>query len=190
MEKIVTKKQLKEFLDDELGKIKKNCNPFILHCPYVIYEEQVKYVFIKLLRKAEYHTNTKHLIRGFLYRNRLFHYEVKHKMFIPMNRIDKGLNIAHIGNIIINDHVRIGKNLKIYPGVIIGNNEFKDHIKCPIIGDNVYIGAGSKIIGDIKISNNCIIAANSIVSKSITEDNLIVGGIPAKTIKKNNYKMN
>ena len=187
MEKIVSKKQLKEFLNDELGKVKKICNTNMIYSPIIVYEEQIKYRLIKLLRKAEYHTNTHHLIRGCIYRYRLFHFETKYRMFIPMNAIDKGLNIVHIGNIIINDNVRIGKNVKLFPGIVIGNNEFKDHKKCPIIGNNVFIGAGSKIIGDIKIADNCIIAENSGVTKSITEENMTVGGVPAKPIKKHNY---
>ena len=48
---------------------------------------------------------------------------------------------------------------------MIGNNEFKDHVKCPIIGDNVYIGIGAKIFGGLTIADNCIVSANSVVTK-------------------------
>ena len=187
MKEIATKRELKEFLEVELGRLKKSCNKYILCCPFIIYEEQIKYRLIKLLRKAEFHTNSHHLLRGKYYRYRLFNYETRNRMFIPMNAIDKGINIAHIGDIVINDNARVGKNVKIYPGIVIGNNEFKDHVKCPIIGDNVFIGPGVKIIGDIRIVDNCIIAANSVVTKSIEEPNSVVAGIPAKVIKKHSY---
>lgn len=121
------------------------------------------------------------------YRFKLLRYETKHTIFIPLNKVDIGLNIAHIGTIIINDNATIGKNLKIYPGVVIGNNEFKDHVKCPIIGDNVYIGIGAKIFGGLTIADNCIVSANSVVTKSIKQKNSIVVGAPARLIKKNNY---
>ncbi len=187
MELITSKKQLKKFFDVELSRIKKNCKGIKLHSPFIIYEEQIIYKILYYLRKAEYHTNTNHYLRGMYYRFKLLRYETKHTIFIPLNKVDIGLNIAHIGTIIINDNATIGKNLKIYPGVVIGNNEFKDHVKCPIIGDNVYIGTGAKIFGGLTIADNCIVAANSVVTKSIKQKNSIVGGAPARLIKKNNY---
>lgn len=187
MKIITTKNELKEFFDIELGRIKKDCNGFNLYNPFIIYEEQIKYKLIYYLRKAEYHTNTGHKIRGLYYKTKLLKFETKHRMFIPMNKVDKGLNIAHIGTIIINDNASIGKNFKIYPGVVIGNNEFKDHIKCPTIGDNVYVGSNAKIFGELYIADNTIVAANSVVTKSIREKNSVVGGIPAKIIKKHDY---
>lgn len=50
------------------------------------------------------------------------------------------------------------------------------------IGDNVFIGTGAKIIGDISIANNVVIGANSVVCKSIEEPGITVAGIPAKKI--------
>lgn len=187
MKLITTKKELKEFFDVELGRIKKGCSGFNLYNPFIIYEDQIKYKLLYYLRKAEYHTNSKHRIRGLYYRIRLFRYETKHTMFIPMNKIDKGLNIAHIGTIIINDNATIGKNFKVYPGVVIGNNEFKDHVKCPTIGDNIYVGANAKLFGELSVADNTIIAANSVVTKSIKKKNSVVGGVPAKLIKIHDY---
>ena len=55
--------------------------------------------------------------------------------------------------------------------------------KAPILGDNVYIGPGAKIFGDITLGSNIAIAANSTVNKSILEDNILIAGSPAKKIK-------
>ena len=52
----------------------------------------------------------------------------------------------------------------------------------PIIGDNVFIGAGAKILGDITIGDNCVIGANSVVVKSVPS-NSIVAGVPAKVLR-------
>ena len=96
-----------------------------------------------------------------------------------MNCCDIGLEIAHVGPIIINDNCVIGKNFKVNVGVNIGNNEFKNHIKSPIIGDNVFIGPGAKLFGDIIIANGCHIGANAVVNKSQLIENSVVVGVPA-----------
>jgi acetyltransferase-like isoleucine patch superfamily enzyme len=54
-----------------------------------------------------------------------------------------------------------------------------------IIEDNVWIGAGVKVLPGVKIEKNSIIAAGSVVTKNVSK-NLIVGGVPAKTIKERN----
>ena len=52
----------------------------------------------------------------------------------------------------------------------------------PIIGNNVYIGAGARILGPIEIGDNCLIAPNAVVIDSV-KSNTIVGGVPAKVLK-------
>ena len=56
--------------------------------------------------------------------------------------------------------------------------------KSPVLGDNVPVSCGVKILGDLKTGNNCIIGAKSVVIKDIA-DNCIVGGVPALIIAKN-----
>ncbi len=184
---INSRKDLKRFLDFELGIIKKQSGFWSIHFPLDLYEERIKYRLIKYLRKAEYHNNCKHYIRGFFSKYRLYKYEVKNRIFLPMNAIDMGLNIAHIGPIYINDNARIGKNFKVYPGTVVGNNEFKDHVLCPKLGDNVYLAMGAKVFGNVEIADHCIIAANSVVTKSFKNKNMVIAGVPAKEIMKHNY---
>lgn len=95
------------------------------------------------------------------------------------NSIDFGIRIYHWGHIIINKGARIGKHCTIYPGVTIGSIG-KDRF--PIIGDNCFIGLGSKVFGDVKIGNNVTICPNAVVVHDVP-DNAIVGGVPAKIIK-------
>ena len=65
--------------------------------------------------------------------------------------------------------------------VNIGANGGSD--KAPIIGNDVYIGPGAVIYGDIRIADGCYIGANAVVNKSIVEPHSVVVGAPAKIIK-------
>lgn len=83
----------------------------------------------------------------------------------------------HLQNIVIGEGVMIGKNCTIFQGVTLGQNRGR----YPILGDNVIVYAGAKIVGDVYIGKNSIIGANAVVVKSVP-DNAIVGGVPAKVI--------
>lgn len=65
--------------------------------------------------------------------------------------------------------------------MIVGNN---DKGGMAIIGNNVNLCVGAKVIGGVKIGNNVIVAPNSVVVKDVP-DNAVVSGIPAKIIKMN-----
>lgn len=107
--------------------------------------------------------------------------------FIGINsQIGIGVQFPHPNGIIIGDGTEIGKNCVIYQQVTIGGKNIGDAKKrnYPTIGNDVIIFSGAKIIGNIKIGNNVVIGANSVVNKDV-EASTIVGGIPAKFIKKN-----
>ena len=78
----------------------------------------------------------------------------------------------------------IGENCKIFQGVTIGSKWSNGTClgEAPKIGNNVMIGAGAVILGDIFIGDNSIIGANAVVTRSIPANSLAVG-VPAK-IKK------
>ena len=86
------------------------------------------------------------------------------------------------GGTVIHSHAVIGDNCLISQCVTIGRN-FGD-TKVPVIGNDVYIGAGSVVFGEITIGNNVIIGANSVVNKSVP-DNCTVAGNPFRILKEN-----
>lgn len=107
-----------------------------------------------------------------------------HAVWIPGSAsIGKGTRLGYWGaGTVIHSNAVIGKNCMVSQGVTIGRN-FGDK-KVPAIGDDVYIGAGSKVFGEITIGNNVIIGANSVVNKSIP-DNCTVAGNPFRILKEN-----
>jgi len=100
----------------------------------------------------------------------------------PQAEIGEGFYIGHHGGIIIHPKAILGINCSISQGVTIGVKAPLETKSAPIIGNNVYIGAGAKILGGIKIGNNVIIGANAVVVSDVPS-NVISGGIPAKIIK-------
>ncbi len=96
-----------------------------------------------------------------------------------------GLCFPHTGGIVLGARA-IGRNVTIYHGVTIGAKEMDVAYtpdKRPLVGDNVVIGAGAKILGGIRIGDNSVIGANAVVTRDIPPDS-VAGGIPAKVIKK------
>ncbi|MEK6684574.1 MAG: serine acetyltransferase [Nitrospirota bacterium] len=94
--------------------------------------------------------------------------------------IGKGLVIHNFSCIFVLTE-RMGENCTVNQGVTIGNIRGKKHP--PIVGDNVYFGAGCKVLGEIKIGNHVVIAANSLVVTDVP-DNCTVAGVPARIISR------
>lgn len=100
---------------------------------------------------------------------------------IPINVCDYGLSIAHYGTIVISANAHIGRYCHIHAGVNIGASAGKP--EAPTIGDNVYIGPGAILFGNIQIADNCTIAANATVNKSFDIERSVIAGTPAKVVK-------
>ena len=94
-------------------------------------------------------------------------------------KFDQGLVIMHPIGVVINSKVRGGKNIIIESGVVIGDEKGQ----APRLGDNIFIGAGAKIIGGITVGNNVKIGANAVVVKDLPS-NVTAVGIPAKVISR------
>jgi serine O-acetyltransferase len=98
-----------------------------------------------------------------------------------LNVFGPGLSIAHRGTIVINNATKIGANCRLHACVNIGTKAGYDNM-APKIGDNVYIGPGVKIFGNIEIADGIAIGANAVVNRSFIEPNITIAGVPAKKI--------
>ena len=85
--------------------------------------------------------------------------------------------IDHFGGIVISGYAKFGDNCRLRNGVVVGLKNVTEPC-APQIGNNVDIGAGAKILGNIKIGNNVNIGANSVVLTDVP-DNAIAVGVPA-----------
>ncbi len=100
----------------------------------------------------------------------------------PGATIGKNLFIDHGMGVVIGETCVIGDNVKLFHGVTLGGTGKEKGKRHPTIGNNVFIGSGAKILGNITIGNNVKIGANSVILESIP-DNVTVVGIPGKIIK-------
>lgn len=177
-------KQLKEYIaaDESRYNIR---HPKILGR---LLNDEAYYVlrYLKVLRYLELYTNKKKryweypLFVYYLIKHRQLSY--KYRIHIEPNSLGKGVYIPHFQGGIFVCRCKVGDYCTISSGVVIGTKTGQK--KTAVIGNNVEITLGVKIIGDVTIGDNVIIAPNSVVVKNI-DANTIVSGIPAKFLKIN-----
>lgn len=145
----------------------------------------VKYIFA--LRHVEYYMDRMNSVNNpfqkSIYQIKIFYWLSKLRKLsyitqfqIPSFTVGKGLVIWHWGPIIINPKTRIGENCTLNPMVVIGHKNPGEG--APRIGNNVFIGAGSKIIGNIHIGNNVTIGQNVVITNDIPDNAIIVSQKP------------
>jgi len=91
--------------------------------------------------------------------------------------VGKKFIIDHFGGIVVSGYAKFGDNCRIRSGVVVGIKNVAEP-RAPVIGDNVDIGTGAKLLGNIKIGNNVLIGANAVVISDVP-DNSIAVGVPA-----------
>jgi serine O-acetyltransferase len=146
----------------------------------------IRWKYIRLLRKLEYLTNCRKyfLLRKYLELRRI-QLGTKAGYSIPINVFGPGIALPHRGDIIVNGFATVGYNCRVHVGVNIGTRPGPVQ-QAPRIGNNCYLGPGAKLFGNIVIGDNTVIAANAVVNKSFPDGNCTIGGIPAKIISTNN----
>ena len=99
-------------------------------------------------------------------------------------KIGKGTRFLHRGvGCVVHFNATIGENCEIFPNVMIGDS-YKGGITqrmAPKIGNNVFIGTGAILLGEIKVGDGAVIGANAVVLKDVKPGTRVVG-IPAKEI--------
>lgn len=133
-----------------------------------------------------------HRLAHFLYKKNLFfiaRFISQFSRFLtgieihPGAKIGKGLFIDHGMGVVIGETAVIGDNVTIYHGVTLGGTGKESGKRHPNIEDNVIIGAGAVILGNITIGKNAKIGANAIVVKDIPENSTAVGVVSRIIIK-------
>ena len=95
---------------------------------------------------------------------------------------EKGLVIYHSQEIVVNGLARVGANCHLHGNNCIGTDGIT--ADCPIIGNNVVLGVGAKVLGGVRIANDITIAAGAVVVDSFLEPGVVIGGVPARIIKR------
>ena len=93
----------------------------------------------------------------------------------PAAKIGKNLFIDHGMGVVIGETAEIGDNCTIYQGVTLGGTGKEHNKRHPTLKDNVVVGAGAKVLGNITVGNNVKIGANSVVLKDVPDDCTVVG---------------
>lgn len=158
-------RKIKLILTNDQTRIRSKYMIYMRKCDFITYQE--KSVLRKILKLYYQRKKNKYGL--------LLGYE------IGSQNIGKGLCLYHNGPIVINGNSKIGEYCSFHGDNCVGNNGNDDI--CPIIGNNVDVGVGAKIIGNVKIANNVKIGAGSVVVNDILEEGATVVGIPGRIVR-------
>ena len=92
----------------------------------------------------------------------------------PGAEIGPGLLVSHGVGLVIGDRVRLGENAVLLHQVTIGAPDRGRVEEMPVVGDNLYVGAGARLIGAITVGDNVIIGANAVITEDVPSDTRIV----------------
>lgn len=104
----------------------------------------------------------------------------------PGAQIGKNFFIDHGMGVVIGETSIIGDNCLVYQGVTLGGTGKEKGKRHPTIGNNVTLGAGAILLGNITIGDNSNVGAGSVVIKSAKENSTLVG-VPARVVKEKNF---
>lgn len=92
-----------------------------------------------------------------------------------------GFVIFHSSGVVINGRVKGGENVHLNHEVTIGSDDIEGGV--PVLGSNIHIGAGAKIIGDVEVGDGARVGANAVVVKNVDAHTTVVG-IPAREVRR------
>src|SRR3989338_8493733 len=106
----------------------------------------------------------------------------------PGAKIGRGLFIDHGMGVVIGETAVVGDNVLLYQGVTLGGTGLEKGKRHPTIGDNVVIGTGAKVLGNITVGDNSYIGANAVVIKDVPHNSTVVG-VPGRITKQDGKKI-
>ncbi len=101
----------------------------------------------------------------------------------PAAQIGKGAFIDHGMGVVIGETAQVGEYVLLYQGVTLGGTGKETGKRHPTLGKNVIVGAGAKVLGNIKIDNNVCIGANAVVIRDVSV-NCTVVGVPGRVVNR------
>ena len=106
----------------------------------------------------------------------------------PGARIGRRFFIDHGSGVVIGETSIIGDDVLLYQGATLGGSGILQGKRHPTIGNNVVVGAGAKVLGNITIGDNSYIGANAVVIKDVPPNSTVVG-VPGRVTKQDGKKM-
>ena len=106
----------------------------------------------------------------------------------PGAKIGNGLFIDHGMGVVVGETTIIGDNVTMYQGVTLGGTGKEKGKRHPTIGNNVVVGAGAKVLGNITIGDNSYIGSNAVVIKDVPDNSTVVG-VPGRITKQDGKKI-
>lgn len=146
-------------------------------------EHRVRFVYS--YRKLQ-HINDNRLLSKTIWF--VYHRHLKTKYGLEINpgvKIGPGLQISHPYNITINNGAILGKNINLSKGVSIGQENRGKRRGVPVLGNQVYLGINSTVVGNIKIGDDVLIAPNAYVNCDIPSHSIVIGN-PCQVIHRDN----
>jgi serine O-acetyltransferase len=143
------------------------------------------------------HALISHRIAHFFYKMRLFFFarlvsQISRQMtgieIHPGAQIGQGFFIDHGMGVVIGETTIIGDNVLLYQGVTLGGTGLEKGKRHPTIGNNVVIGTGAKVLGNITIGDNSYVGANAVVIKDVPPNSTVVG-VPGRVTKQDGKKI-
>ena len=106
----------------------------------------------------------------------------------PGAQIGKGLFIDHGMGVVIGETTIIGKDVTLFQGVTLGGTGKECGKRHPTLGDNVVVGTGAKVLGNINIGDNSYVGANAVILRDVPANSTVVG-VPGHITKKDGKKI-
>jgi len=106
----------------------------------------------------------------------------------PGASIGKGFFIDHGMGVVIGETTIIGNNVTLFQGVTLGGTGKETGKRHPTLGNNIVVGAGAKVLGNITVGDNSYVGANAVVIKDVPANSTIVG-VPGHTTRQEGKKL-